>query len=222
MSTSNEKNDPLKWIFINIIMGTIVFIVNFRLLKIEFGRIASGSDMYITKHLRWTAFISILCGVLFAFFIVVQPIPGFCYISIQLQTSFLVNQLVFLGFYQLCRLYYCFAKSQVHSDKGYPNYLFIIMGTIGVILMINAIIFPWFYFPFISECGIKQSNYIFYMQYSSLIDSSTSENWFVISFCIVSIMGFHIVGVIFIENKIISKISRRKQRYLSTYIKHNV
>ena len=48
-------------------------------------------------------------------------------------------QLVFMGYYQLCRLYYCFANSQIHSNKGYPKWLFIIMyayGTVGCVLYI--------------------------------------------------------------------------------------
>ena len=61
-----------------------------------------------------------------------------------------------MTFYQLSRLHYCFANSKIHSNKGYPKWLFIIMFTIGVILLINwpiAVVF--FGFFFFSNCGIN-------------------------------------------------------------------
>lgn len=180
MMNVHEENKPLAWISINIIMGIIVLIINWRLLKKELSEIRS--DKFTLKYLQWTSLLSISCGTVFAFFIIVQPFPIFCYISIQLQTTALINQLLFLGFYQLFRLYYCFAQSQVHLNKGYPNWLFLIMSIIGVILMINSMIFPWFYFPFIHQCGIHQHDYKSYIVYSNLISTSIANNWFILSF----------------------------------------
>ena len=48
--------------------------------------------------------------------------------------------LLSMGFYQLSRLHYCFANSQIHSDKGYAKWVFIIMYTIGISLSIYLIV----------------------------------------------------------------------------------
>ena len=42
-----------------------------------------------------------------------------------------------MGFYQISRLYYSFANEQIHSNKGYPKWLFNLMIAIGIFLSIN-------------------------------------------------------------------------------------
>ena len=44
-----------------------------------------------------------------------------------------------MGFYQLSRLYYCFSNQQIHSNKGYPKCLFIIMYAMGIMVGIGVV-----------------------------------------------------------------------------------
>ena len=70
-----------------------------------------------------------------------------------------------MGFYQLSRLYYCFANNQIHSDKGYPKWLFNIMYIIGVIICLNYAVsnetMPNFSI-FNSKCGINDKFEFYY------------------------------------------------------------
>ena len=99
-------------------------------------------------------------------------LPGFCYFVTILAIIALTIQLSCFGCYQLARLYYCFAKDQIYSNKGYPNWLFTIMYIIGAIILISFTAISLLPFPSIiqSECGIN-SKYEYY--------SKPAENsWF--------------------------------------------
>ena len=50
-----------------------------------------------------------------------------------------------MGLYQLSRLYYCFSNNQIHSDKGYPLWFFIIMYTIGIVIAALWIFYHLFF-----------------------------------------------------------------------------
>ena len=91
----------------------------------------------------------------------------------------------FMGFYQLARLYYCFANNQIHSDKGYPKKMYVIMYIFGIILAINAVVcfvmttnsdyghINW-------KCGINE-NFEFY-SYPIQLMPRIGSPWLLISF----------------------------------------
>ena len=64
-----------------------------------------------------------------------------------------------MGFYQLSRLYYCFANAQIHSSKGYPTWIFIIMHSIAICLIpigMSALVLSDFEYSMIrSDCGFN-------------------------------------------------------------------
>ena len=70
---------------------------------------------------------------------VVSGISRYLYSNIVCSSA-LVLQMLSMSLYQLSRLYYCFANEQIHSDKGYPKCLFIIMYIFGVISALSWII----------------------------------------------------------------------------------
>ena len=88
-----------------------------------------------------------------------------------------------MGFYQLSRLYYSFANSQIHSNKGYPKCIFIIMIIFGVLIMINLVILSIIFHdgPYM-ECGLD-SKWQFY--YVSIFPVSVYK-----AVCIWSLLGY--------------------------------
>ena len=86
-----------------------------------------------------------------------------------------------MGFYQLYRLYYCFANEQIHSKKGYPKCLFIIMGIYGVSFGIYVYIILLFAgiddtSLFVSECGFNDK-YEFFSYPTQLFDGRYIFPW---------------------------------------------
>ena len=64
--------------------------------------------------------------------------------------------------YQLRRLYYCFANKQIHSDHGYPTWMFIILLTIIILLRLYNIIWP-----FITNMKVHSTSDNCYVTYDS-------------------------------------------------------
>ena len=98
----------------------------------------------------------------------------------------LISMFISMGFYQLGRLHYCFANSQIHSDKGYPKWLFIVMYIIGIFIAISFVVLVEMlddYHIFNSKCGINDK-FEFYYQPKHVININISGLYYiVISIC---------------------------------------
>ena len=157
MSTESTKT-PLCWITYTIV-GLFTFISSTILFKKEIIKRKSGEPSFTTKYLKMWSITCICLGFIIGFDLFVYWIHGFCYISDWIFFIGMFYQIIFMGFYQLSRLYYCFAQNQVYSNKGYPNVVFIIMYSIGVIFMILIIPFT-FNSETIDYCGIDENGCI--------------------------------------------------------------
>ena len=151
MSTQTVSLGPLYWIS-GVVTGTFCTGIHIILLKKEINKRRSGDAIFTTKYLKIWSILCIISGFIAAFGAASYFIDGFCYINRWVWMISLYNQYVFMGFYQLSRLYYSFANDKIHSKKGYPNYIFIIMFTVGIIFMIT--IYPFHASHVVTHCGI--------------------------------------------------------------------
>ena len=141
------------------VISFIGLIINTVILTIEIKRREASTVIFTTKLLQYSSFICIVCGFLANLFWFLSPFNGFCHFSTFFAILFGSFQPLFMGFYQLSRLYYCFANDQIHSNKGYPKWLFIVMIIIGILLIINFLLINQFGLK--SECGIN-ANWDYY------------------------------------------------------------
>ena len=93
---------------------------------------------FTTKSLKIWSALCIFSGPLIGFCIFALYFDGFCYFTWYFIGVTILYQPVFMGLYQLSRLYYCFANNQVYSNKGYPNWLFNIMFGLGYFSMMGS------------------------------------------------------------------------------------
>ena len=133
---------PIVWISASIV-GFFSFIMNCVIFKKEWKKRKSKEIKFTNKYLQIFSLSTIISGVFYGFFSTVASINRFCHFGYQMLSVSAVFQCLFMGFYQLSRLYYCFASTQIHSNKGYPNWLFIIMHIIGILGLILSIISVW-------------------------------------------------------------------------------
>eukprot|EP01084_Bolivina_argentea_P007980 14935_1 len=84
-------------------------------------------------------------------------------------------QLIFMGYYQLSRLHYCFSSSQVHSKQGYPDWLFIIMYSVATLAILTMVITPWIPpMTIYKSCGLNKTYQFYYIRnsdISSIVDT---------------------------------------------------
>ena len=88
-----------------------------------------SSTTFITKSLQYTSYSCIICGFITNLISFLRMFDGFCYFVTFLCSIMFAAHVVLLGFYQLSRLYYCFSKNQVYSNKGYATWIFIVMSS---------------------------------------------------------------------------------------------
>ena len=140
-----ETCPPLEWLVLSSV-GLMVFICHIKILSNEYHKREKQSVHFTTRPLKICSIISIISGTLFGLSLTTEPFPIFCHFSAELSSAILSTQGTFMGFYQLSRLYYCFAKEKVYHDKGYPKWLFILMYSIGLINILHSAITPWIFY----------------------------------------------------------------------------
>eukprot|EP01084_Bolivina_argentea_P259433 437740_1 len=180
-----------------------VMMINCLVLNNECKKRKNTDIVFINKVLKVLPLLSMVSGVLFGLFGFVSPFYGFCHFSYPIGFSVAFHQLVFMGLFQISRLYYCFAQSQVHSNKGYPNWAFNIMYIIGILIMIDTTVGIWIvnHIPFV--CGINKE-YTFYAKFSNsgYFVGPLFTPWYTISSLIYLL--WDMITLILYTNKVIS------------------
>lgn len=150
-----------EWICIAL-CALLASILNIKILWTECKKRQLEDTKFTTKWLQLFSLLTIIFGTLFTMIRFLGYLPIFCLINGALLYSSIVSQIVFMGFYQLSRIYYCFSQSQVYSKKGYPNCLFIIMFIIGVLVAVNVWFYAWIWMGPNSKCGINNKYQYFF------------------------------------------------------------
>ena len=172
VSSDETSISPSSWITHAIIYSAL-FIFNAWVLIKELIHIKYGKVEYTTPYLKLWALSCITCGTLSQLFRAIRYFPFVCHFVYYVANMLSGWQAVFMGFYQLSRLYYCFSKNSVYSKHAYPQSLFRIMFIIGFILFMNYTFFAIIDDNLFSHCTIKSidNTYYFYRQPLIILES---------------------------------------------------
>ena len=156
-----QELPPLAWI-VRLVMGMMGFAITCRVLYSEVKKRRLPSTQFYSRYLRWTSAVCVWCAPISPLLFILGVIPGFCFIrfSGSIVTSY--TQFVLLGFYQLSRLHYCFSNQQLHGKKGYPQWVFAVMITIGIVLWISSVMLQLLVDILPSKCGYTENGFLFY------------------------------------------------------------
>ena len=156
MSSVTVISPPIHWIP-HVIVTMVFMVITYRILSIEIKTRRQQSVKFTTKGLKiWSIFCIASCFII-PLNELLSAINIICIVSPCYAWLGTMTMPISMSFYQLSRLHYCFANSQIHSDKGYPKWVFITMYSIGVIIGINYMIVIELvggHF-FLSKCGIN-------------------------------------------------------------------
>ena len=171
-ATEIEEHDV--WI-VNRCIHVVWTVLTATILYSEIHQRVTKTISFTTKSLKWCSITCIVAAFLAQLFELLGYLPGFCTFYRVMCKIFSITTILFMGYFQLSRLHYCFANAQIHSDKGYTKLLFIIMFIIGGICSIVFIV-SWMFIPglppFYTKCGYN-TNYDLYRQ--PLITPSYNE-----------------------------------------------
>ena len=182
---SNEVNTvpPVEWIP-GAIVSIIITFINLTILKNEIAKRRLPDSTFTTKSLQYSSLISIIAAFISNLLLSLHEIDGFCNFSRFLSHFMFATQYLFMGFYQLSRLYYCFSNDKIHSNKGYPKWVFIIMIIFGVSLSINWVLTMHTYtgYSLNNKCGINSRFEFYYDRFTIFSFKNTIIiSWFLAS-----------------------------------------
>ena len=127
-----------------LVIDLIATWIGFMILKSEIQKRKTLQIKFTTIWFKLLSITCISCYVISSVFDILIVVPGFCTFSTYLALVSSTISVSSMSFYQLHRLYYCFANGQIHSNKGYPLWVFITMAVCGVIITIYyCIIVPF-------------------------------------------------------------------------------
>lgn len=102
------------------LVSLIFIIMNGWILSKElWTRKTSPSIHFVTNSLRIFSILCIVFGFCGSIMVSVIYTPGFCHFGPSGSMICLDLQYLFMGWYQLTRLHYCFSREQIRSENGY-------------------------------------------------------------------------------------------------------
>ena len=115
---------PLSYWLISMTISIICFGITTAMNARERQRRKQPDTIFASRYLSIFSRLCIAMGPITTLIGAVSYLPWICFISGLLRGPSLFLQIVAMECYQLSRLYYCFSRDQVHSDKGYPKWIF--------------------------------------------------------------------------------------------------
>ena len=156
-----EDFPPLAWI-VRVAMGMIGFAIACIVFYFETKKRHLPTTRFYSKYLQFTSAVCVWCAPISSLFLMLSAIPGFWMIRNIVSTMTCYTQFVFLGLYQLSRLHHCFSSQQLHEKKGYPQWVFVMMITIGITIWIFALMVYILVITLLSKCGYTNDGSLFY------------------------------------------------------------
>lgn len=98
-----------------------------------------------SKYLLFCSLTAMISILMLCIEILFMNIRYLCLVATYLSPPTMATYVMFFGFCQLHRLHFCFSRTQCHSNKGYPKWLFIIMYLVGIVLTIWCWIISFLY-----------------------------------------------------------------------------
>eukprot|EP01084_Bolivina_argentea_P262469 443860_1 len=113
------------------------------------------------KYLQIYTHLCMLFGILAEFAILLRFCDVFCHWIHVIVIICICSQAGMMGFYQITRLYYCFAEHTVYSNHGYSNVLFFIMYSFGTFWFVCCYTSPFIVINIMTKlsisCGIDKN-----------------------------------------------------------------
>ena len=145
----------------NCIVGIVWFlfaIITYKIFSRERFKVMNKkyfADTIVSKSITYSSLATLIIIPFTSFIHVLSSFPTICKYFIPVSYSLLYSCYIPLGLFQLSRLHYCFSAKQVHSNKGYSKWVFIIFLILAISLFIQFIIGPMLFFHVESHSNLN-------------------------------------------------------------------
>ena len=144
---------PASYVIARQLFGAAFAIINLHIVIKEIRKRQRDQAKFNSCSSKWLSLFSIIGGFLVSFTYMMHHVNGFCYLVFPLH-NYIGNVLpICVGFYQLSRLYQCFAGNNVSG--GYPKWLFYLMTTFGILYLLIMVPYILLNYIFL-DCGLTK------------------------------------------------------------------
>ena len=131
MPIIRSPNDPATYVITQQCIGLAFAIINSIFVVKEIRKRMRDKPKFKLRSLKWLSFLSIIGGFIQSVAWMLHYYNGLCLFLFGIYVYIGKSLTICVGFYQLTRLYQCFASKNVAG--GYPMWLFCAMGTFGIL-----------------------------------------------------------------------------------------
>ena len=114
---------------------SLAFIITFRIFWKELSKRVQKKVLVANKAIFWFSLLSLATNSIHALNSIFLYLPLYCIIQPRMGAALGGLRMLFINYYQLARLYYCFSSSSTHSKIGYPTSLFYCLYIIGIVIL---------------------------------------------------------------------------------------
>lgn len=126
----------------------------------EMKKRRNGSAEFESNSMKWISLFALMGGLIVAFASLLSHFNGLCHFMEAVSDIAAYSETLFVGLYQLLRLYHMFAHTRVYS--GYHISTFILMASAGIAVMVCVVIVLFRTLGIVrTHCGLD-SHYRFY------------------------------------------------------------
>ena len=153
METLTFYTPRIQWI-ICVLFSFIMFLLTSRIHIRERRNRRKRHIPFPSKWLELFSNISIACAPSVAVICMLVYFNGICLITRNI--SWLIYHIQAAAFicYEIARLQYCFSQQQIHSNRGYPKWVFIVLYIATAVILTASIVFWQLMIP-TTRCGIE-------------------------------------------------------------------
>ena len=145
-----------------LIIRACACVIQFSILGHEMYQRYSSTVQFSNKYLQYISVFCIISGCIEIFARTLVPFDIACIFVEFVAEIFTSLQAALMGFYQLSRLYFCFANTKAYADNGYSKWIFKVMIMIGVtgtmIYSVTAAV------HLNNTCGINKDGNVYWKQ----------------------------------------------------------
>ena len=150
--TTWSLENPLFYWLLSWAVSFICFIITANVFCRERQKRKDPDHLISSKYLSISSYLCIIIGPTLTLLRCAGYLPGCCLLYRFLGKPLGYLQFVAMECYQLSRLYYCFSRSQVHSNKGYPKWMF--AALFCVLLCWFVVVLTMTFSRFTTQCYI--------------------------------------------------------------------
>ena len=121
--------------------------------------------LFASKYLSFFSYLVISMVPVLLVFAILYYCPGTCHISQNVYPPLSALLWCSLEYYQLSRLYYCFSADRVHSNKGYPKWVFVLIVSLGGVVFVGISLSGYGKVGLTTQCGIRKTGDAYFVRY---------------------------------------------------------